>query len=337
MQVWSSRLVLPLTVKRTRFDSRCRNLEICISPDSIKILIHWAVTPSIVEAFHSAFYSFPPPLGGHHLVGSFILSTASGWFHRSGWSRTGMVPALLALSHLVRYPGYWLLLGKPDAYHAESNPVRKDILSPSGRGLMRLCTGTWPHYLANHADQKSEGPPGKKLHGNRAIASDWAVGVWEHTDSWLKAPIGASPRTKYNRSKNVFAVTSIARILAHLGTELFQLPTQSQIGSPSTLLPIPTKSKSNAIFDKCMCHLCHDVCGVCGVDQQVGYCEDKWCFRFKSSLYIIHLLLLVLRFEYSKFELLVGDLLVVLRLSLDSCDTWLIFPSHHHRGPESVA
>ena len=108
------------------------------SPDSIKILILWTVTPRLVEAFHAAFYSFHPPLGGHHLVGSFILSTASGWFHRSGWSRTGMVPALLALSHLVRYPGYiTTLLGKPDAYHAASNPVRKDSRCPSGRGLIR--------------------------------------------------------------------------------------------------------------------------------------------------------------------------------------------------------
>jgi len=31
-----------------------------------------------------------------------------------------------------------------------------------------------------------------------------------HLCCWLKAPIGASPRTKYRRSKNAFAVTSIA-------------------------------------------------------------------------------------------------------------------------------
>jgi len=84
------------------------------SPDFIKMLILWTVTPSLVEALHVTFYSFPPPLGCHHLVGSFILSTASGWFHRSGRSRTGMVPDLLALSHLVRYPGYITTLpGKP--------------------------------------------------------------------------------------------------------------------------------------------------------------------------------------------------------------------------------
>jgi len=29
------------------------------------------------------------------------------------------------------------------------------------------------------------------------------------------------------------------------------------------------------IFDKSMCHVCHDVCGVCGEARQVGHCEDK--------------------------------------------------------------
>jgi len=95
MQVWSSRLVLQLTVRCAGFDSRGRNPEIHISPDSIKILIHWTVTPSLVGAFHAAFYFFPPPLGGHHLVGSCFLSialdgsmvygsTALGWSHRKG-------------------------------------------------------------------------------------------------------------------------------------------------------------------------------------------------------------------------------------------------------------
>ena len=62
------------------------------------------------------------------------------------------------------------------------------------------------------------------------------------------------------------------------------------------------------IFDKCMCHVCHDVRGVCVEDWQVGHSEDKsnW-----FSLIMI-LLLVVLRFEYSKFELFVGELWVVL-------------------------
>jgi len=102
-----------------------KNLEINISPDSIKILILLTLTPSLVEAFHAAFYSFPPPLGGHHLFGSFILSTAlNGSTALDG--RTGRVPALLALSHLVRYPGYiTTLLGKLD-FPCRTNFIRKD-------------------------------------------------------------------------------------------------------------------------------------------------------------------------------------------------------------------
>jgi hypothetical protein len=37
-----------------------RNLEINISPDSIKILIMWTVTPSLVKVFHAAIYSVYP-------------------------------------------------------------------------------------------------------------------------------------------------------------------------------------------------------------------------------------------------------------------------------------
>jgi len=37
------------------------------------------------------------------------------------------------------------------------------------------------------------------------------------------------------------------------------------------------------IFDKCMCHACHDVCGVCGEDRQVGHCEDKSILYSSSS------------------------------------------------------
>jgi len=39
------------------------------------------------------------------------------------------------------------------------------------------------------------------------------------------------------------------------------------------------------IFDKCMHHVCHDVCGVCGEDQQVGDCEGNPFrdFRFVAN------------------------------------------------------
>jgi len=39
------------------------------------------------------------------------------------------------------------------------------------------------------------------------------------------------------------------------------------------------------IFDKRMCYVCHDVCGVCGEDWQVGHSENKSNWRFKSTLY----------------------------------------------------
>ena len=38
-------------------------------------------------------------------------------------------------------------------------------------------------------------------------------------------------------------------------------------------------------FDKCMCHVCHDVCGVCVEDWQGGHSEDKSNCRFKLTLY----------------------------------------------------
>jgi len=50
-------------------------------------------------------------------------------------------------------------------------------------------------------------------------------------------PNELSPGTKYKRSKIVFSVKYVAIILICLGTQLLQLPAQSLIGSPGTLLP----------------------------------------------------------------------------------------------------
>ena len=44
-----------------------------------------------------------------------------------------------------------------------------------------------------------------------------------------------SPETKYKRSKNVFAITSIALTLVPPGTKLLEIPAQFLIGSPGTL------------------------------------------------------------------------------------------------------
>ena len=79
--------------------------------------------------------------------------------------------------------------------------------------------------------------PGKKLQKNREIVVGWTLQGREHKDSWLEAPIGASPRTKYKRLKNVFAVTSIALTSERL-TQLLQLPAQSLSGSPGTLVEL---------------------------------------------------------------------------------------------------
>jgi len=100
-----------------------RNLEINVSLDSIKILTLWIVTPSLVKAFRAAFYSFLPQLCGHHLVGSFILSTSLDSSTTLD-GRTGMVPFLVL--HLVRYPGYiTTFLGKLDI-PCRTNFIRKD-------------------------------------------------------------------------------------------------------------------------------------------------------------------------------------------------------------------
>ena len=48
---------------------------------------------------------------------------------------------------------------------------------------------------------------------------------------------GLSPKTKYKRSKNAFAVSSIALSLAPLGTKLLELPAQSPVGSTCTRVP----------------------------------------------------------------------------------------------------
>ena len=49
---------------------------------------------------------------------------------------------------------------------------------------------------------------------------------------------GLSPETKYKRSKNAFAVTYIALTVVGICSDPLQLPAQSLIGSPDTLIEI---------------------------------------------------------------------------------------------------
>jgi len=142
------------------------------SPDSIKILILWIVTPSLVEEFHAAFYSFPPPLGGHHLVGSFIQSTASGWFHRSGWSRTGMVPALLALSHSW---GTQAISQHSWAKLWHSMPHK---LHPQGfRMLMESGEYISPHFWLRESNPSREARSQEANHWTNDTSSTWCLQI----------------------------------------------------------------------------------------------------------------------------------------------------------------
>jgi len=96
--------------------------------------------------------------------------------------------------------------------------------------------GTWPDYLAICADQENEGPLGKKI-ARKSRNSCWVNGGGVDAYGQLtRGSNGLSPGTKYKRSKNVFSVTSIALSLGHIWARLLELPTQSLIGSPSTLI-----------------------------------------------------------------------------------------------------
>jgi len=65
------------------------------------------------------------------------------------------------------------------------------------------------------------------------------------------------------------------------------------------------------VWQMYMCHVLYDVCGVWREDWQVNHGEDKLFCAFKSTHYSSFLLFVVIRFEYSKFELFFDDLWVV--------------------------
>jgi len=130
MYILSNQLVLILTVRRTGFDSQGRNLEICNLQIPSK---SWSIGPWLrVSLKHFMQHFTLPPTGGFRWCvtivldgrsGLDILTTASGRSFRYDFLSTTVDRAL---PRLVGYPGYWLLLGKPDVYHAASYPVRKD-------------------------------------------------------------------------------------------------------------------------------------------------------------------------------------------------------------------
>ena len=94
----------------------------------------------------------------------------------------------------------------------------------------REGTGTWPDYMVNRADKKNRGHSGKIL----ARKSRNSCNVNGQGYGYIEANL-RNPRSKYKRSKNVFAVTSIALSLSHLAPRLLQLLAQSVTGSLGTL------------------------------------------------------------------------------------------------------
>jgi len=96
--------------------------------------------------------------------------------------------------------------------------------------------GHWPDYLANRADQKNEGPLGGKI-VRKSRNSCWVNGggVGAHGQLIQGANL-RNPATKYKRSKNVIAVTSVVLNLGHIWAQLLQLPVKSLIGSPGSLV-----------------------------------------------------------------------------------------------------
>ena len=85
------------------------------SPDYMKILIRWTVTPSLVEAFHAALYSLPHQ---SYWVAS-LARRLTGLVQSSSCVHVVLPRWLTAVPEtpnhfvVVGYPGYLLLLGKP--------------------------------------------------------------------------------------------------------------------------------------------------------------------------------------------------------------------------------
>jgi len=85
-----------------------------------------------------------------------------------------------------------------------------------------MVTGTLRDYLAIEGPQKSR---------NSCWLKGGSVGAHEQ---FTQGANWRNPRTKYKRSKNVFAVTIIALSLGLIWARLLELPGQSLIGSPGT-------------------------------------------------------------------------------------------------------
>jgi len=106
-------------------------------------------------------------------------------------------------------------------------------------------TGIRPDYLANRADQKIEGPPGKKIarksrNGRRARGGEvGAEGMVTKGAMFVVLELNTNNQ-RISFLQNAFALTSIALTLVPLGTKLLEISAQFLIGSPSNLPATPT-------------------------------------------------------------------------------------------------
>ena len=83
--------------------------------------------------------------------------------------------------------------------------------------------------------KKDEGPLGKEI-AQKSRKSHRARGEEVGAEGMVtKGANWRNPGTNYKRSKNAFAVISIALTLVPFGIKLSELPVQSLIGSPGTL------------------------------------------------------------------------------------------------------
>jgi len=104
---------------------------------------------------------------------------------------------------------------------------------PTGGGVRVPGLGkiTWWIVMT----RKIRGIRGKKLLRNREIIVEWTVGVVGAHGQLTQGAILRNPRTKYKRSKNVIAITTIALNIGRDWPRLLQPLAQFLIGSPITL------------------------------------------------------------------------------------------------------
>ena len=105
------------------------------------------------------------------------------------------------------------------------------VVGLGARRLRRELLPKWKRQIQNkHGFRRVRGT---KFQRNPEISGDWAVGVWEHTDSWLGTQM--CPVLEPNTNVQRIAVTIFALSLVPLGAKYLEVLAQSPIGRPGTL------------------------------------------------------------------------------------------------------